>query len=67
VAAWWAAAARRARIRCTGTPRLDEGDGEDGDREEDGHERVGVAGEIEVEHDVFLPFSQLDDSRRVKV
>ena len=67
MAAWWPLPPGAHGSDAPEPRRLDEGDSEDGDREEDGHERVGVAGEIEVEHDVFLPFSQLDDGRPVKV
>jgi hypothetical protein len=46
---------------------LDQGDGEDGDGQQNRDERIGVAGEIEVEHDVSLPFTVLDGKHHGKV
>jgi hypothetical protein len=46
---------------------LDEADGEDRDDEENRDKRFGVAGEIEVYHGVFRPFTLLDGTPPRKV
>lgn len=53
--------------RAGGPGRSDEGDGENGNREQDGDERVRVAGEIEVEHGCVPPFKCLDGGCAGKV
>jgi hypothetical protein len=55
-------------MRCTtAEKRLDEGDREDRDGEQDRDERFSIAGKIEVDHGVFRPFIVLDGTPPIKV
>jgi hypothetical protein len=49
------------------TETLDKGDGENYRREENGYQRLCVAREIVVDHDVFRPFTGLDGTPAWKV
>jgi hypothetical protein len=58
---------RDRRERMEGVSVLDEGDSENRHREENRHEGVGIAREVQIDHGVFRPFTSLDGPHTSKV